>query len=149
MDRKLKIGDHMPSFHCNDEEGQPVTNDDVIGSPLVIYFYPKDNTPGCTAEACSFRDRYEKFEETDTLILGVSPDPEHSHQQFIEQHELNFTLLSDPDLQMCHAFGVVKEGKVERSTFVINPDGIITWIEQPVQVEGHAERVLSAVNASA
>lgn len=150
MPYKLNVGDKMPSFRCKDEEGHYVSTDDVIGSPLVIYFYPKDDTPGCTAEACSFRDHIAKLEDTDTLVLGVSPDSVESHQHFAEKHDLNFTLLADVTKEMCRTFGVLKEDdKVERTTFVIDPDGLISWIERPVNVEGHTERVLNALNACA
>ena len=149
MPNKLNVGDKMPSFRCKDEEGHVVTNDDVIGTPLVIYFYPKDDTPTCTVEACSFRDYVATLENTDTLVLGVSPDSVESHLQFIEKHDLNFTLLADTSKEMCHAFDVLKDDRVERTTFVIDPDGIISWVERPVNVEGHAERVLKAINACA
>lgn len=149
MTYRLNIGDKMPSFRCKDEEGYEVTNDDVIGSPVVIYFYPKDDTPGCTIEACSFRDHIATLEDTDTLVIGVSPDTPESHQQFINKHELNFTLLADTNREMCKAFDVIRDGKLERTTFVMDPDGLISWIERPVKVEGHVERVLKAVNACA
>lgn len=149
MTKELNIGDKIPQFRCKDEEGIEITNDAIIGMPLVIYFYPKDDTPGCTAEACSFRDHINTLENTDTIVIGVSPDSVESHQKFTEKHDLNFTLLSDPEKTMCRDFGVLKEGKVERTTFVVDPNGIISWIERPVNVEGHTERVLKAVNASA
>ena len=149
MTYKLNVGDKMPYFRCKDEEGIEVTKDDVIGSPVVIYFYPKNDTPTCTLEACNFRDNIARLEETDTLVIGVSPDTMESHQQFIDKHELNFTLLADANKEMCNAFDVFRDGKIERTTFVINPDGVISWIERPVNVDGHIDRVLAAVNACA
>lgn len=149
MTYKLNVGDQIPYFSCSDEEGALVTKDDVIGSPVVIYFYPKDDTPGCTAQACSFRDNLPQLESTDTLVLGVSADDVDAHRSFTEKYHLNFTLLSDHNKEMCRAFDVLKNDKIERTTFVVDPDGIISWIERPVTVEGHVERVLKAVNASA
>lgn len=149
MTYKLNVGDYIPNFRCQDEEGHEVANDDVIGSPLVLYFYPKDETPGCTTQACSFRDHVGQLEETDTIVIGVSPDSAQSHQEFINKNELNFTLLADTTKEMCNTFGVIKDGKIERTTFVINPDGIISWIERPVDIEGHVERVLKAAHACA
>lgn len=154
MDYKINVGDAVPQFKVKDYEGFDITDEDLIGNPLVIYFYPKDDTPGCTKEACSFRDNFQKLFDLNTLVLGVSPDNIDSHRRFIDKHKLNFTLLSDEKLEMCKKFDVVREkhspdGKttqaIERTTFVIDPDGIVAWIERPVNVEGHTERVLEAV----
>lgn len=149
MTEVLNIGDRIPDFCVKDEEGHEISNNDVTGCPLVIYFYPKDDTPGCTVEACSFRDNLSQLEVQDTLVLGVSADSVESHQKFIEKHALNFTLLADEDRKMSLTFGVLKGDKIERTTFVVDPDGIISWIERPVSLEGHVERVLNAVNACA
>lgn len=146
---KLNVGDPIPAFKIKDEEGYEITPEDLIGSPLVLYFYPKDDTPGCTKEACSYRDRMEEFDELDTLVIGISPDNTESHENFIKKLELNFTLFSDNDLEMCRAFDVLR-GKdiLERTTFVINDDGVIVWLERPVNVEGHVERVLAGLRES-
>ncbi len=142
---KVDLGDKIPSFRVKDHKGYPLTDKDLLGTPTVIFFYPKDNTPGCTKEACDFQSNLKKLSALDVLVLGVSPDSIESHQKFIKDHNLFFTLLSDPDRKMSHSFGTIKEGKLERSTFAIDVDGYIRWIERPVHVEGHVERVIEAV----
>jgi len=151
----LQVGDAIPSFKLKDSEGEEFTDEDFIGAPLVLFFYPKDDTPGCTKEACSFRDNLEELDSLDVIVIGVSPDSQGSHEQFIEKHNLNFTLFADTSLELCKAFGViqetVKDGKsslhLERTTFLIDYDGTIRWIERPVSIEGHVERVITAVKA--
>lgn len=145
MDYKINIGDTVPEFKTKDYEGFELDSNDLIGSPFVLYFYPKDDTPGCTREACSFRDNMERLDELDTLVIGVSPDDAESHAKFIEKHHLNFTLLCDSNLALAKKFDVIQDGKIERSTFIIDADGLIQWIERPVNVEGHTERVVKAV----
>lgn len=153
MAYKLNVGDKMPTFKAKDAAGHTFSSDDVMGGPVVIYFYPKDETPGCTQEACSFRDNIDGFDENDAILIGISPDPAHSHESFIEKYELNFTLLSDESLDVGRKFDVIREKNVngksalglERTTFVIDSRGIISWIERPVNVEGHTERVLKAL----
>jgi len=150
---KLKIGDPIPFFKLKDDKGRVFTSDETYGSPFVIYFYPKDDTEGCTKEACAFRDALEQFEDIAVSVVGISPDSIESHQQFKEKYNLNFPLLSDTDHSVALAFDVWKEksmyGKtyfgVIRSTFVVDSEGIIRWIERPVKVEGHIERVLNAL----
>lgn len=143
---QLKIGDRIPEFTAHDHEGMEIEAEDLIGSPFVLYFYPKDDTPGCTKEACSFRDNMNILDDLETLVIGVSPDNAISHNKFIEKHDLNFTLLCDENLSIARKFNVLKDNKsVIRSTFVVDASGIIRWIEQPVNVEGNAERVLQAV----
>lgn len=151
--QQMNIGDKIPSFTTIDHEGMEIETEDLIGSPFVIYFYPKDDTPGCTKEACSFRDNMERLDELDTLVIGVSPDSASSHNKFIEKHNLNFTLICDEKMDLARKFGAIQEtepnGKksisIVRSTFVVDSAGIIRWIEKPVKVEGHIERVLKAV----
>jgi peroxiredoxin Q/BCP len=151
----LQVGDLIPSFKLKDAEGLEFTDEDFIGAPLVLYFYPRDDTPGCTKEACSFRDNLSKLDALDVIVVGVSPDSQESHEKFIEKHNLNFTLFADTTLELCKTFGVIqetiKDGKsaphFERTTFLIDYDGTIRWIERPVKVEGHVERVIEAVNA--
>jgi len=149
----IKIGDRIPKFSIKDYEGIELDSEDLIGAPVVLYFYPKDDTPGCTSEACSFRDSLDMFDELETIVLGVSPDDAKSHIQFIKKHDLNFTLLCDEKLELATKFGAIQEREKEgmkipsvlRSTFLIDPQGIVRWMEKPVSVEGHAERVLLAV----
>lgn len=156
MDYKLNVGDRIPLFRAKDAKGRTFTQDDVVGGPLVLYFYPKDETPGCTKEACSFRDLNAELEKYHALVIGVSPDSADSHQNFIKNHQLNFTLFCDENLELCHKFDVVHPKDmggiqvpgIERTTFVINALGIIRWIERPVKVENHAERVLEAVRVN-
>lgn len=153
MAHKIKIGDRIPSFSIHDHEGLEIDDEDLIGSPFVLYFYPKDDTPGCTKEACDFRDNLEKLDQLDTLVIGVSPDDASSHNKFIEKHGLNFTLLCDENLELATKFGAVQEREIEgkkvqgvlRSTFVVDSTGIVRWIEMPVSVEGHTSRVIKAV----
>ncbi|EFB42270.1 hypothetical protein pah_c013o036 [Parachlamydia acanthamoebae str. Hall's coccus] len=153
MKYRVNVGDGLPQFKIKDQEGFEVTEEDLIGSPLVLYFYPKDDTPGCTKEACEFRDRMDDLDKLNTLVVGVSPDTAESHQKFISKHKLNFTLLCDDNLDLAQKFDTLRE-KVEngqtikipeRATFVIDMDGIIRWIERPVNIEGHFDRVYQAV----
>lgn len=141
----MEIGDKLPKFKAVDQDGEEITSDDFLGSPFVLYFYPKDNTPGCTAEACSFRDVMDSFDDIDVLVVGVSPDSPDSHQKFIEEHELNFPLISDEKMDICKKFNVLKDGKVVRSTFLFDEDGNCLWSESPVNVEKHTERVMAAI----
>lgn len=151
---KINLGDRIPTFSIKDQEGMKVSSDDLIGSPFVLYFYPKDDTPGCTKEACSFRDNMEKFDALDTLVIGVSPDGAASHVNFIDKHHLNFTLFSDENLELARKFDAIQEKNIDgkkmlgilRSTFIIDSNGIVRWIERPVNVEGHTERVIRAVH---
>lgn len=151
------IGDKIPSFSLKDQEGMAVDSEDLMGSPFILYFYPQDDTPGCTKEACSFRDNMEMLDELDTLVIGISPDSPSSHAKFIKKYDLNFTLLSDEKMELAHQFGAVQEREtagsktwsILRSTFVIDSSGVIRWIERPVSVEGHAERVLKAIQLNA
>lgn len=150
---RINVGDALPQFEAQDQEGNMLATDDFLGTPLVLYFYPKDETPGCTKEACSFRDNMNRLADYDVAVVGVSPDNASSHQKFIDNHQLNFTLLTDEDKTLCRLFDVLQEknmyGKtsigVERTTFLVDRDGIIQWIERPVSVEGHVDRVIDAV----
>ncbi len=153
MTYKINVGDRAPTFTAIDHEGQKFNSNKLRGSKAIIYFYPKDDTPGCTKEACSFRDRMLDLTKLGVSVIGISPDNAQSHQAFIEKYQLNFALLTDENKEICHKFDVLKEkeaaGKkilgVERSTFIIDADGIIQWIERQVDVEGHTERVLKAL----
>lgn len=144
MQHAPKIGDLVPKFDALDG---------LIGHSFVLYFYPKDDTPGCTKEACELRDVQSELSQLKTLVIGVSPDTTASHDKFKNKYHLNFKLVSDPSNEICRLFGVWEEknvfGKktwgVIRTTFVVDAKGIIRWIEKPVQVEGHAQRVLQAL----
>lgn len=145
----LQEKDIAPDFTLNDSTGQPVTLKDFRGKRIVLYFYPKDDTPGCTKEACSFRDSIPRFTSADAVVLGVSADSEKSHAKFKEKYNLPFELLSDPDKKMINEYGVWKEknnyGKksmgIERTTFIIDENGRITKIFPKVKVDGHSEEV--------
>ena len=146
-------GDIAPAFSALDQNGKTVTLADFAGKTVVLYFYPKDDTPGCTREACGFRDEFAAFTNKNVVILGVSPDDPAKHTKFIAKYSLPFTLLADPEKTLCQAYDVWKEksmyGKksfgVVRSTFVIGPDGKITKVFNNVKVDGHIAKVLEAV----
>jgi len=147
----LKPGDKAPDFTIMSETGEEVSLSDFVGkSDVVLYFYPKDNTSGCTKEACSFRDNIREIETKGAVVLGISPDSVKSHQNFIQKHDLNFTLLSDPDHKVAQAYGVWVEKSmygrkywgILRTTFIIGRDGIIKHVFERVKPAGHAEEVL-------
>ena len=151
-DYKINTGDQMPHFELTDQEGRTFNSDELYGAPAIIYFYPKDDTPGCTKEACSFRDSIENFNDLNVRVIGISPDDPASHKKFQDKYHLNFDLLSDSDHDLAIQFDVWREktiyGKktmgIERSTFLVDGKGMICWIERPVQVDGHIERILQA-----
>ena len=148
-------GEPAPDFTLRAQTGEDVTLSELRGSPVVLYFYPRDDTPGCTKQARSFRDAYGEFEERGATILGVSPDTEASHVRFKEKHGLPFTLLADPDHEVAERYGVWVEkttyGKtsmgIKRSTFVIDADGNVAKAMLGVSPEGHADTVLAALPA--
>ena len=152
----LKVGDKAPNFCLPDETGQTVCLADLHGRSVIVYFYPKDDTPGCTTEACGFRDKREMFKGINANVLGISKDSVKSHAKFKEKYELNFPLLSDEKGEVCAAYGVWKEksmyGKtymgIERTTFLINKDGVIAHIWPKVSVTGHVDEVVKAVKAA-
>jgi len=146
-------GDPAPDFELRSETGEAVTLSSFRGKPVVLYFYPKDDTPGCTKEACGFRDAYGEFEERGAVVLGVSPDDEASHARFKKKYSLPFTLLADPEHEAAEAYGAWREKKnygktywgVHRSTFVIDADGTIVRTMYSVKPDGHPEQVLAAL----
>jgi thioredoxin-dependent peroxiredoxin len=149
---ELHVGDKVPSFQGYDEEGNLISSDDLRGTVAVIYFYPKDDTPGCTKEACDFRDHIGEINARDVVIMGISPDLASSHKRFSEKFQLNFTLICDPQFEIAEAFHVVQEREklgrsVERSTFIIDEKGFVRWIEKPVKVEDHVVRVMKALDS--
>lgn len=146
MTYSLNVGDTIPAFKIIDKYSEELTDEDLIGSPVVIYFYPKDDTPGCTKEACSFRDNMQRLQAMDVLVIGISPDNEDSHEKFSQKYDLNFTLLADERYELCKKFDVRKGLLgIERTTFVIDEEGIIRWIERPVSVSGHVDRIIKAL----
>ena len=149
----LEEGKKAPDFKLKDQDGKTVSLSDFKGKNVVLYFYPKDDTPGCTKEACSFRDELPRFGKIDAVILGVSPDSVDSHKKFAQKFELPFTLLSDENKKVVEAYDVWKEknnyGKkymgVERTTYVIDKEGKIKKIFNKVKVDGHSEEVMEAL----
>jgi peroxiredoxin Q/BCP len=148
----LKEGSTAPAFKTKDGNGDTVNLKDLRGQKVVLYFYPKDDTPGCTKEACSFRDAFSKFKKKGIAVLGVSPDSEASHKRFATKYSLPFTLLADPDREIAEAYGVWGEKKfmgrtymgVHRTTFLIDERGKIKKIFEKVKPEDHASEVLEA-----
>ena len=149
----VEEGSPAPDFELATDEGERVRLSDLKGSPVVLYFYPADYTPGCTAQACEIRDQWSQFRERGAVVLGVSPDDEESHARFREKYSLPFTLLADPGHDVAEKYGVWVEKNnygrksmgIERSTFVIDQDGNVARALRRVKPEGHAERVLEAL----
>ncbi|UCE08518.1 MAG: thioredoxin-dependent thiol peroxidase [bacterium] len=151
----LKVGDKAPNFTLKSDKDVDISLSDFLGkSDVILYFYPKDNTSGCTKEACSFRDNIQPIQAKNAVVLGVSPDSVKSHQNFVNKQNLNFTLLSDQDHKVAEAYGAWGEksmyGKkymgILRSTFVIGKDGKIKKVFEKVKPEGHAEEVLQVLS---
>ena len=150
---ELAVGQPAPAFSAPASSGKVISLSHLKGKTVVLYFYPKDDTPGCTAEACSFRDSHGVFTKKKVVVLGVSPDNAKSHAKFIEKFGLPFPLLSDPDHTLCEAYGVWVEKSmygrkymgVERSTFVIGPDGKLKAIYRKVKPEAHTAEVLAGL----
>jgi peroxiredoxin Q/BCP len=146
----LDINDKAPDIKLEDENGKEVSLKDFKGKTVVLYFYPRADTPGCTKEACEFRDTYKRIQKTGVVLLGASPDTHQAQKKFQEKFHLPFTLLADADKKLCNAFGVIQEknmyGKkvmgVVRTTFIIGPDGKIQHVFHKVKPEGHSEQVL-------
>ena len=148
-----EVGKKAPAFSLKDDQNQSVKLSELKGQPVVVYFYPKDDTPGCTREACAFRDRSKELTKAGTIVLGVSPDTVESHVKFKTKYELNFPLLFDKDHKVAEKYGAWREknmyGKksmgIQRSTFLIDADGKIAKIWKRVKVDGHDEQVLAAI----
>jgi peroxiredoxin Q/BCP len=151
----VEEGKPAPEFSLPSDTGETVALEELRGKPVVLYFYPKDDTPGCTAQACGIRDAWGEFERAGAVVLGVSPDGEASHATFKEKYDLPFTLLADTDHGLAEAYGVWVEkqfnGKrymgVERSTFVIDGDGNVARVFRRVKPAEHADQVLEALRA--
>jgi thioredoxin-dependent peroxiredoxin len=151
--KELGAGDPAPDFTLATDYGPTLTLSDLRGQAVVLYFYPKDDTPGCTNEACDFRDSFPRFEHSRAIVLGISPDSVESHRKFKRKFSLPFTLLADDGHAVASAYGVWKRKSlfgirywgVERTTFVVAPDGRIAHAFPKVKVRGHADAVLAAV----
>ena len=151
----LVEGDQAPDFELRSDSGETIKLSALHGKPVVLYFYPKDDTPGCTTQACGIRDAYGEFERAGAVVLGISPDDERSHTKFKDKYGLPFTLLADTDHSVAEAYGVWAEksfaGKkymgVNRSTFVIGADGTLTRVMHDVKPATHADDVLAALGA--
>jgi thioredoxin-dependent peroxiredoxin len=143
----VEEGRPAPDFELRSDGGEPVRLSSLRGKPVVLYFYPKDDTPGCTAQACGIRDAFDRFEEAGAVVLGVSADDEASHRRFKTKYGLPFTLLADPERTLGEPYGVAREGKTgyERSTFVIDADGNVSRIMRRVNPQTHADEVLAAL----
>ena len=144
-----QAGDIAPDFTVLTDTGDSLTLSALKGRPVVLYFYPKDDTSGCTVEACEFRDLFPQFDGQQAVILGVSPDPVKSHAKFKAKFELPFTLLADTEKEIAQAYDVWKEKSMsgERTTFVINAAGVVATVFQKVKPAGHAAEVQAAINA--
>ena len=157
MAKELAVGDKAPEFSLPDQDGSKVMLKSLKGQQVVLYFYPKDDTPGCTKEACGFRDSLGAITKADATVLGVSLDGAASHQKFIAKYGLPFSLLSDEEAEVSKAYGVYKQknmyGKkywgIERTTFVIDPAGKLKAVFRKVKVDGHLDEVLAALRTAA
>ncbi|OCA82731.1 thioredoxin-dependent thiol peroxidase [Pseudobacillus wudalianchiensis] len=149
----VKIGEAAPDFQLTANKGEKVGLSDYKGKNVVLYFYPKDMTPGCTTQACDFRDKHDQFSDLNTVILGVSTDPVARHEKFIDKYDLPFLLLADEDHEVCELYDVWKLKKnfgkeymgIERSTFVIDTEGKLAQEWRKVKVAGHVEEALQFI----
>lgn len=149
----IEVGKKAPAFNLIDQSGKNIKLSDLKGKKVVLYFYPKDNTSGCTKEACYFRDEISMFNKLDAVVLGVSADSVESHKKFADKYELPFSLLSDPEKEMLETYGVWKEKSmygrkymgIERTTVIIDENGKVKKVFPKVKVEGHVEEVAAAL----
>ena len=142
----LPAGTEAPNFTAKDTKGNTVSLSDLKGKTVVLYFYPKDDTPGCTKQACSFRDAQPQYQSKDIVVLGVSTDDQASHQAFTEKYNLNFPLLVDTDKSLINSYDVDGGGYAKRVTYVIDGNGKITNVDESVNTTTHAEDVLKSLN---
>lgn len=153
-ENRLNVGDTAPAFALADDAGNTVSLPDYAGQRVLVYFYPRANTPGCTKEACDFRDSLEQLNDLNISVVGISPDKPEALAKFRADHELNFPLLSDPDKSVMTAYGAFGEKKnygkvvqgVIRSTFLVEPDGTIGQTHYNVKATGHVARVMKGLN---
>ena len=149
----LNVGDKAPDFKLSDKDGNTVSLSDFLGKKVVVYFYPKDNTPGCTRQACAFAGAYAEFKRKNVEVIGISRDSVASHKGFANKHSLPFILLSDPELEAINAYGVWKEKKlygmvsfgVVRTTFIVDENGFIERVMSKVKPDTNAAEILSAL----
>ncbi len=152
----LQIGQPAPLFTLPDKDGNPVSLQGFLGKKVVVYFYPRDNTPGCTRQACAFAAQYQEFKQQNVVVIGISKDSVSSHQKFAQKYELPFILLSDPDLQAIQAYGVWQEKKmcgkvgmgVVRTTFVVDEQGRVLHVLPKVKPDTNAGEILALLNES-
>ena len=138
----LKVGDRAPDFESVDQNGNKVKLSSFRGKPVVVYFYPKDDTPGCTAEACNFRDNYSEYEKHGVKVLGVSVDGPNSHRKFVDKYNLNFTLVADDKKEISRMYGTLGERSASRVTYLIDRDGKIAHVYPKVSPKEHAVELL-------
>jgi peroxiredoxin Q/BCP len=151
----LKIGDKAPEFTLPSDQGTRVSLKDFHGKKVILYFYPKDDTPGCTREACDFRDEFQTFGQSNAEIIGISKDTPERHQKFKTKYGLPFILLTDSNADVCEAYGVINKKSlfgrsflgIQRSTFLIDEQGIIRGIWRKVKVNGHTKQVLDELHS--
>lgn len=151
--KHLKVGDPIPAFTTVNENGETVSSEDLKGSKAILFFYPKDDSPGCTKEACSLRDNYKVFNKNGFKIFGISPDNEKKHRKFIDKYEFQYSLLADPEKEIINAFGIWGPKKfmgreivgVHRTTFVIDEEGKIITIIDKVKTKDHAQQLIDAL----
>jgi len=149
-------GELAPDFTATTDSGEQVSLSDFRGHPVVLYFYPKDDTPGCTAQACGIRDAYAEFERAGAVVLGISPDKVAKHVKFREKYDLPFTLLADPEHEVAEQYGTWGEKRymgrtywgVDRTTFLIAPDGTVTNVMKGVKPDTHTDDVLAALSST-
>jgi peroxiredoxin Q/BCP len=152
----IELHTPVPNFTLQDDQDQTRSLEEFRGKPVVLFFYPKADTPGCTIEACGFRDTFQKLMDAGAVVLGISRDTPKAQAKWKAKYELPYTLLADVNAEVCNLFGVLKEknmyGKkvkgIERSTFLIGPDGTLVKVFEKVKPEGHAEEVLAAIQAA-
>jgi peroxiredoxin Q/BCP len=152
----IEEGKPAPDFELKSDDGETVKLSSLRGKPVVLYFYPKDDTPGCTAQACGIRDAYGEFEQAGAVVLGISPDSEKRHVKFKEKYDLPFTLLADPEHEVAERYGVWSEKRyrgrtymgVNRTTFLIAPDGTVAKVLHDVDPKAHADDVLALLAAA-
>ncbi len=142
MAELLKVGDAAPDFSSVDQDGSPVKLSNFKGSPVVLYFYPRDNTPGCTTEACNFRDNNDLYLEAGVKVLGVSTDSQKSHKNFVDKYQLNFTLVADDKMEIAESYGVLGGKSASRVTYLIDRDGKIAHVYPKVSPKEHAVEVM-------
>ena len=151
----IEEGSKAPAFTLQADDGSKVKLSELKGSPVVLYFYPRDDTPGCTREACAFRDRQDEIQGLGAQVFGISPDTVESHVKFRDKYSLNFPLLADPDHKMADKYGAWREknmyGKksmgIQRSTYLIDANGKVAKLWKRVKVDGHDQQVIDALNA--